>query len=117
MIRRPPRSTQSRSSAASDVYKRQLEGRLPLESDTAFHRALGTASRNEVLSQTLNTVLGLMSQRRQELLNSDYGGLLMLHQHVHIFRAVKNRDPKAASELISAHLRELAAPHRPLSLI
>ena len=24
MIRRPPRSTQSRSSAASDVYKRQL---------------------------------------------------------------------------------------------
>src|SRR5450756_138817 len=29
MIRRPPRSTQSRSSAASDVYKRQrLNGRL-----------------------------------------------------------------------------------------
>ena len=26
MIRRPPRSTQSRSSAASDVYKRQGEG-------------------------------------------------------------------------------------------
>src|SRR5450756_1994397 len=28
MIRRPPRSTQSRSSAASDVYKRQGEQRL-----------------------------------------------------------------------------------------
>src|SRR5428012_8822 len=27
MIRRPPRSTQSRSSAASDVYKRQLSTR------------------------------------------------------------------------------------------
>src|SRR5680860_1916227 len=27
MIRRPPRSTQSRSSAASDVYKRQRRGR------------------------------------------------------------------------------------------
>src|SRR5450756_1078596 len=26
MIRRPPRSTQSRSSAASDVYKRQVTG-------------------------------------------------------------------------------------------
>ena len=26
MIRRPPRSTQSRSSAASDVYKRQVYG-------------------------------------------------------------------------------------------
>src|SRR5450756_3118152 len=31
MIRRPPRSTQSRSSAASDVYKRQvLESRHPV---------------------------------------------------------------------------------------
>ena len=29
MIRRPPRSTQSRSSAASDVYKRQIEGLSP----------------------------------------------------------------------------------------
>src|SRR5450756_3071862 len=29
MIRRPPRSTQSRSSAASDVYKRQLLARAP----------------------------------------------------------------------------------------
>eukprot|EP00657_Telonema_sp_P-1_P005514 TRINITY_DN22925_c0_g1_i1.p1 TRINITY_DN22925_c0_g1~~TRINITY_DN22925_c0_g1_i1.p1 ORF type:complete len:200 (-),score=71.87 TRINITY_DN22925_c0_g1_i1:102-701(-) len=29
MIRRPPRSTQSRSSAASDVYKRQLSGTIP----------------------------------------------------------------------------------------
>src|SRR5680860_1162272 len=28
MIRRPPRSTQSRSSAASDVYKRQVPGVL-----------------------------------------------------------------------------------------
>src|SRR5450756_1773078 len=30
MIRRPPRSTQSRSSAASDVYKRQAEDPVPL---------------------------------------------------------------------------------------
>src|SRR5450756_75581 len=29
MIRRPPRSTQSRSSAASDVYKRQLYSHAP----------------------------------------------------------------------------------------
>jgi len=28
MIRRPPRSTQSRSSAASDVYKRQIDNTI-----------------------------------------------------------------------------------------
>src|SRR5450756_842933 len=44
MIRRPPRSTQSRSSAASDVYKRQVAddamlvvGR-PREGETDCHR-------------------------------------------------------------------------------
>ena len=31
MIRRPPRSTQSRSSAASDVYKRQVENVVLME--------------------------------------------------------------------------------------
>src|SRR5680860_228288 len=34
MIRRPPRSTQSRSSAASDVYKRQALGRALPEGPT-----------------------------------------------------------------------------------
>src|SRR5680860_998209 len=42
MIRRPPRSTQSRSSAASDVYKRQGEG---VYADVVFgpveHRGVG----------------------------------------------------------------------------
>src|SRR5450756_1450393 len=32
MIRRPPRSTQSRSSAASDVYKRQVQTQFTSES-------------------------------------------------------------------------------------
>src|SRR5659263_193825 len=31
MIRRPPRSTQSRSSAASDVYKRQAQAKYATE--------------------------------------------------------------------------------------
>src|SRR5680860_502753 len=38
MIRRPPRSTQSRSSAASDVYKRQHEHRLPTLSSNSKRR-------------------------------------------------------------------------------
>ena len=47
MIRRPPRSTQSRSSAASDVYKRQVLKAWPLselmDRDTTFlGRAAGS---------------------------------------------------------------------------
>src|SRR5678809_516385 len=36
MIRRPPRSTLDRSSAASDVYKRQVNGRNVLAFDSAL---------------------------------------------------------------------------------
>src|SRR5680860_1928929 len=39
MIRRPPRSTQSRSSAASDVYKRQYQDRLEAAGATTWARA------------------------------------------------------------------------------
>src|SRR5450756_430128 len=53
MIRRPPRSTQSRSSAASDVYKRQardledglaLAGAERLAVDGELHGSLGTGA-------------------------------------------------------------------------
>ena len=41
MIRRPPRSTLDRSSAASDVYKRQVEiNRLENEADRAYQVAI-----------------------------------------------------------------------------
>src|SRR5450756_2754629 len=40
MIRRPPRSTQSRSSAASDVYKRQDEDRRPVRAVVGQHEEI-----------------------------------------------------------------------------
>ena len=51
MIRRPPRSTQSRSSAASDVYKRQLVKELKSRRKIVRKglRAPGTPERVQVL--------------------------------------------------------------------
>ena len=51
MIRRPPRSTQSRSSAASDVYKRQLP-------------ALGLQGRPELFCFGLSQVSAFLQQGR-----------------------------------------------------
>src|SRR5680860_373058 len=42
MIRRPPRSTQSRSSAASDVYKRQVREEILFHAYHEHHRELDT---------------------------------------------------------------------------
>src|SRR5450756_1887793 len=41
MIRRPPRSTQSRSSAASDVYKRQIHYRWGQNADVVIRMPTG----------------------------------------------------------------------------
>ena len=60
MIRRPPRSTQSRSSAASDVYKRQVAGpRLASLRDRT--RSRGRSSRHIHTSATHHTVRGFRS--------------------------------------------------------
>ena len=60
IIRRPPRSTQSRSSAASDVYKRQGDGRVD-ETDTElccrFGELLGHLGRvGSVIDQHLSLI-------------------------------------------------------------
>ncbi len=94
-------------SAVIVMQEEVLEGRAALDSDTEFHHALGVASRNEVLSRMLDTTLSLMTQRRKEIFARSYGGILTLHQHVGIYRAVKNHDGQLAGDLASAHLREL----------
>ena len=53
MIRRPPRSTQSRSSAASDVYKRQTY--LPLRFDKPTSRATASVYVQTDVAQTTQT--------------------------------------------------------------
>src|SRR5450756_2282512 len=68
MIRRPPRSTQSRSSAASDVYKRQVAA---MEKDTGIKvrdiKADGGASRNDFLLQFLADILDTKVERPEML--------------------------------------------------
>src|SRR5659263_424781 len=71
MIRRPPRSTQSRSSAASDVYKRQPLARAMLPAVSllflgcAFYGVpylrLRAERPNRVFVASFLTALGLMS--------------------------------------------------------
>eukprot|EP00657_Telonema_sp_P-1_P000133 TRINITY_DN1022_c0_g1_i2.p1 TRINITY_DN1022_c0_g1~~TRINITY_DN1022_c0_g1_i2.p1 ORF type:complete len:112 (+),score=4.89 TRINITY_DN1022_c0_g1_i2:139-474(+) len=50
MIRRPPRSTQSRSSAASDVYKRQVSACYPRR--TFYPLSDGPSTRDHRITMT-----------------------------------------------------------------
>eukprot|EP01017_Pseudomicrothorax_dubius_P017386 TRINITY_DN19633_c0_g1_i1.p1 TRINITY_DN19633_c0_g1~~TRINITY_DN19633_c0_g1_i1.p1 ORF type:complete len:120 (-),score=26.99 TRINITY_DN19633_c0_g1_i1:104-463(-) len=76
MIRRPPRSTQSRSSAASDVYKRQYQRRVhgvPISSLQTQALSIGLNPNDEVIERlSSRTYLGfpfitsLQSRSRRE---------------------------------------------------
>ena len=57
MIRRPPRSTQSRSSAASDVYKRQLEELDEHAIATSVVAVPGSADEQEISTVARHTAL------------------------------------------------------------
>ena len=71
MIRRPPRSTLDRSSAASDVYKRQARGALhglqdlvevePFDGDLLLGGDVGADRNQEVLAVDLDAVAGIVA--------------------------------------------------------
>src|SRR5450756_2413787 len=80
MIRRPPRSTQSRSSAASDVYKRQvleLEGDAGLE-DGHGHQGLPSLELLVVEHLALNLVVD-RDHERGSYLGREERGALQVH--------------------------------------
>src|SRR5450756_2476664 len=92
MIRRPPRSTQSRSSAASDVYKRQ-----------------------QYAHARISAVLGLWGGERQALLQADVSLLdsdyetTLLQKLIDYPQVIENAAQDLASHLIAFYLKDLAA--------
>src|SRR5450756_2108016 len=72
MIRRPPRSTQSRSSAASDVYKRQHDIINPKPVIAAIKEFFGSSQLSQFMDQT-NPLAEITHKRRLSALGP--GGL------------------------------------------
>src|SRR5450756_493739 len=106
MIRRPPRSTQSRSSAASDVYKRQYEDRLDLsdvmtmnftpQEFKSYSLRCGDILLNEGQSPEY---VGRPAMYRSEILNCCYQKTLLR------FRAFEGVDRNFALAVFRAYLR------------
>src|SRR5428012_15511 len=76
MIRRPPRSTQSRSSAASDVYKRQVEARTV----DAIAGAAGLLERLPALVHNLERMVSIVVSEGLQLDDEVIGALRELRE-------------------------------------
>src|SRR5450756_3109086 len=114
MIRRPPRSTQSRSSAASDVYKRQATALSPV-----FDGAKGTLP---VTFRNNDAVRGTVDVTVQYI-TSDYGKTWTFNEKYNLALiwadAWKTRDGKGRYEIMSKQMQTdfLAQQQAPESFV
>src|SRR5665809_10988 len=103
MIRRPPRSTQSRSSAASDVYKRQLPERwaVPIDAVDVGHEPLDT--RVTVVLERRPVELGIVIPLAVlgDLASHEKQFLARMRPHIGVERAqVRELPPRITGHLV-----------------
>src|SRR5450756_1494185 len=101
MIRRPPRSTQSRSSAASDVYKRQVKGPGQVQNDIESSN-ISSPRFTLTLSQFLNNNRTQDSQiNLGNLLTLPVGGGLLYVEPIYVSAKTTSSYPLARAIVVA----------------
>jgi GntR family transcriptional regulator, transcriptional repressor for pyruvate dehydrogenase complex len=77
-----------------------------LEADMAFHIAVSTAARNEVLRNAVQLLRNLMRQWIHYKLLIPNVASIVLKRHIAIYRAISQRKPAAARKAMRCHLEE-----------
>jgi GntR family transcriptional regulator, transcriptional repressor for pyruvate dehydrogenase complex len=79
-------------------------GRTGLAEDAAFHTAVGAAAHNHAITRIVHAIMDLLTQSREESLNTP-GRPTRSHQdHRRILQAIAKRDPSAARQAMLDHL-------------
>ena len=83
-------------------------GKLGLDGDAAFHHAIALAARNGVLVRLIDEMAEAIKETRVESLSEPGRPPRSLAAHRRILAAIESSDPKAATQAMRAHLREVA---------
>jgi GntR family transcriptional repressor for pyruvate dehydrogenase complex len=79
-------------------------GRTGLAEDAAFHTAVGAAAHNHAITRIVHAIMDLLTQSREESLNTP-GRPTRSHQdHRRILQAIAKRNPSAARQAMLDHL-------------
>jgi GntR family transcriptional repressor for pyruvate dehydrogenase complex len=79
-------------------------GRTGLSQDAAFHGAIGAAAHNRAITRLAHAIMDLLTQSREESLNTP-GRPQRSHQdHRRILVAIRARDEHAARQAMLDHL-------------
>ena len=87
-----------------DQAKEIAAGKTGLAQDAAFHAAIGTAAHNRAITRIAHAIMDLLTQSREESLNTP-GRPTRSHQdHRRILRAIARRQATAARQAMLDHL-------------
>ncbi len=83
-------------------------GGLGTEGDAAFHRAIATASRNEILLHLIDAMVEVIQESRIESLSEPGRPALSLEAHRRILAAIEAGSPRLAADAMREHLKVVA---------
>jgi GntR family transcriptional repressor for pyruvate dehydrogenase complex len=89
---------------------REIEaGRTGLAQDAQFHAAIGTAAHNRAITRIAHAVMDLLTQSREESLNTPGRRTRSHEDHRRILAAVKARDEAGARQAMLDHIAGVEA--------
>jgi GntR family transcriptional regulator, transcriptional repressor for pyruvate dehydrogenase complex len=93
-----------------EEMERDLEkGRVRPEIDFKFHAEIAAATHNTVFVHLIENIHQLISYsikvHREEVFLSREDQETIFDHHLRVFKAIRNKDPKAAEDAMSTHLR------------
>jgi DNA-binding FadR family transcriptional regulator len=79
-------------------------GRTGLAQDAAFHAAIASSAHNRAITRIVNALMDLLTQSREESLQTPGRPTRSHHDHRRILKAIQRRDEASAREAMLDHL-------------
>ena len=96
--------------ALKGMQKEATAGRVPLDTDIAFHMAIATACANSVMFDTLDRYLqartGHLFERLGDYFESPAAWAATILEHQEVIQAIEARNPQHARKAMQKHLRQ-----------
>ena len=98
------------ATALKAMQKDAQAGRIPRDSDIAFHMAIAKACANSVMQDTLGLYLqarnGPLFERLGDYFESPASWVAAIEEHQEVLHAIESRDPKLARRTMQKHLNQ-----------
>src|SRR2546422_7572394 len=102
--RATPEEIQEMERILDEQGKEVASGRTGLAQDAQFHAAIGAAAHNRAITRIAHGIMDLLTQSREESLNTPGRPTRSHEDHRRMLEAIKRRDPAAAERAMLDHL-------------